>query len=225
MKMRLSTPAATREAWLAAGRLAAGAVLLTVAVAACSPGGSSVPSTFTPTPITSSSGSSTNPVTHTPSPAGGGSSAATTHASPSNPSTGRSAASASVSVSVSVSVSASATRASTRAASSPAVSSPSATPTRSALASSTPRPTVTHTVTAHATVTQSFVPTAAPETGGGGTAGLQDGLLFGLGGASVLAGLGFLALRRRLARKFAPARSWPGDPAGQDPVDREPAER
>ena len=36
-------------------------------------------------------------------------------------------------------------------------------------------------------------PAAAPETGGGGTAGLQDGLLFGIGGASVLAGLGFLA--------------------------------
>ena len=224
MKMRLTTPAATREAWLAAGRLAAGAVLLTVAVSACSPsGGSSVPSTFTPTPLTSSSGSATNPATHTPSPAGGGgSSAATTHASTSNSSTGRSTAQASVSVSVSVSVSSSATRAP----SSPAASAPSATPTRSTQASSTPRATVTATVTAHATVTQSpFVPSAAPETGGGGTAGLQDGLLFGIGGGSVLAGLGFLAMRRRLARRFAPGRSLPADPAGQDPVDREPAGR
>ncbi|HEX9039900.1 MAG TPA: hypothetical protein VF838_02615 [Trebonia sp.] len=69
------------------------------------------------------------------------------------------------------------------------------------------------------------MPTAAPETGGGGTAGLQDGLLFGLGGASVLAGLGFLAVRRRLARRFAPGRPSPRNPAGRDPADREPAER
>ena len=58
---------------------------------------------------------------------------------------------------------------------------------------------------AHSTIPY---PTAAPETGGGGTAGLQDGLLFGIGGAAVLAGIGFLAYRRRLARKFAgPAQS------------------
>jgi hypothetical protein len=53
-------------------------------------------------------------------------------------------------------------------------------------------------------------------------------MLFGIGGASVLAGLGFLAMRRRLARRFAPGRPFPTDPtdpAGQDPVDREPAER
>jgi hypothetical protein len=65
----------------------------------------------------------------------------------------------------------------------------------------------------------------APETGGGGTAGLQDGVLFGIGGASVLAGLGFLALRRRLTRRFAPGRPSPRNPADQDPVDREHAER
>jgi hypothetical protein len=69
------------------------------------------------------------------------------------------------------------------------------------------------------------VPQAAPETGGGGTAGLQDGMLFGIGGASVLAGLGFLAMRRRLARKFAPGQPSPRDPADRDPVNREPAER
>jgi len=60
-------------------------------------------------------------------------------------------------------------------------------------------------------------------------------MLFGIGGASVLAGLGFLALRRRLARRFAgggpgprhPADRDPAgrDPAGRDPAGREPAER
>jgi len=43
-------------------------------------------------------------------------------------------------------------------------------------------------------------PTAAPQTGGGGTAGLQDGLLFVVGGAAILAGAGSIAYRRRLAR-------------------------
>jgi hypothetical protein len=43
-------------------------------------------------------------------------------------------------------------------------------------------------------------PTGAPQTGGGGTAGLQDGLLFGVGGAAMLAGLVSLAYRRRLTR-------------------------
>jgi hypothetical protein len=44
------------------------------------------------------------------------------------------------------------------------------------------------------------VPAGAPATGGGGTAGLQDGMLFGLGGAAMLAGIGGLAYRRRLTR-------------------------
>jgi hypothetical protein len=63
-------------------------------------------------------------------------------------------------------------------------------------------------------------PTAPPETGGGGTAGLQDGLLFGAGGGAVLIGLGTLAYRRRLARKFGI-----GEPARRDPADREPVDR
>ena len=45
------------------------------------------------------------------------------------------------------------------------------------------------------------VPAGAPETGGGGTAGLQDGLAIGLGLAAILAGLGSLAYRRRLTRR------------------------
>jgi len=44
------------------------------------------------------------------------------------------------------------------------------------------------------------VPVGAPSTGGGGTAGVQDILLFGLGGAALLAGAGSLAYRRRVMR-------------------------
>jgi hypothetical protein len=46
----------------------------------------------------------------------------------------------------------------------------------------------------------SHIPAGAPATGGGGTAGLQDGALFGLGGAAILAGAGFLVYRRRITR-------------------------
>jgi hypothetical protein len=70
-------------------------------------------------------------------------------------------------------------------------------------------------------------PTAAPETGGGGTAGLQDGVLFGAGGVAVLVGFGTLAYRRRLSRKFATDDPAPGgDPArGGDPANRDPLSR
>jgi hypothetical protein len=43
-------------------------------------------------------------------------------------------------------------------------------------------------------------PTGPPQTGGGGTAGLQDTMLFGLGGAAILAGAASIAYRRRLTR-------------------------
>jgi hypothetical protein len=68
---------------------------------------------------------------------------------------------------------------------------------------------------------------AAPETGGGGTAGLQDGMLFGIGGAAVLAGLGSLAYRRRVTRKLAAGRKTAAarNPAPPDPIDREPVDR
>ena len=46
-----------------------------------------------------------------------------------------------------------------------------------------------------------YYPTGAPQTGGGGTAGLQDGLVIGLGGAAVLAGLGSLTYSKRLTRR------------------------
>jgi hypothetical protein len=64
----------------------------------------------------------------------------------------------------------------------------------------TPTPTVTRTVTAPATSSTSEVPTAAPVTGGGGTAGFQDTLLLGLGAAAILAGIGSIVYRRRLSR-------------------------
>src|SRR6202012_6115912 len=99
-------------------------------------------------------------------------------------------------------------------ASSPASSSATAKPAHTG----TPTPTGTPAHTS-APATPTF-PTAAPETGGGGTAGLQDGLLFGIGGAAVLLRIGSLAYRRRLARKFGTERSTP-----RDPVDREPADR
>ena len=41
------------------------------------------------------------------------------------------------------------------------------------------------------------VPSGAPQTGGGSTAGVQDLALFGVGGAALLGGGGLLALRRR----------------------------
>ena len=56
------------------------------------------------------------------------------------------------------------------------------------------------TVTQTITVPPSSIPPAAPVTGGGGTAGLQDTLLFALGAAAILAGAGGLAYRRWLGR-------------------------
>ncbi len=50
------------------------------------------------------------------------------------------------------------------------------------------------------TLTFSPAPIGAPSTGGGGTAGVQDVLLFGVGGAALLAGAGSLVYRRRVTR-------------------------
>jgi hypothetical protein len=60
-----------------------------------------------------------------------------------------------------------------------------------------PTPTATH----HQAAAPTRFPAGPPQTGGGGTAGLQDVTLFGFGGAAILAGFGSLAYRRRLARK------------------------
>jgi hypothetical protein len=48
------------------------------------------------------------------------------------------------------------------------------------------------------------VPSGAPQTGGGGTAGLQDGLLFGIGGLAVLGGAGSLWYRRKVKPRKLP---------------------
>ncbi len=73
--------------------------------------------------------------------------------------------------------------------------------TCSASSTATPVATVTETVTAPATSSTIYVPTAAPVTGGGGTAGLRDGLLFVLGTAAILAGAGSIVYRRWLTRR------------------------
>jgi len=65
----------------------------------------------------------------------------------------------------------------------------------------TPTPTAT-TVSPSPVPTTTYVyPTGAPQTGGGGTAGLQDGLVFVLGGAAIAAGLGSLVYRRKFTRR------------------------
>lgn len=75
---------------------------------------------------------------------------------------------------------------------------PTTTPSTSA---TTPSPaTTTVSPTASATTTY-YYPTGAPATGGGGTAGLQDSLVFVLGGAAIAAGLGSLAYRRKFTRR------------------------
>jgi hypothetical protein len=203
MKMRLTKPAAAPGAWLIAGRSAAGAVLIVIAVSACTGGGgsgSSVPSIFTPTAPTSGHASVSS--SRTPSPAGGASS------------TGK----AGVSTSPTAHPSSADSHASASASSKPrATTAPSSAPATHATAP------VTH-ATAPVTHTSAPVaplyPTAAPETGGGGAAGLQDGLLFGLGGLAVFAGLGSLAYRRRLARKFGAGQRTPQTPADREPADR-----
>jgi carbohydrate-binding DOMON domain-containing protein len=65
----------------------------------------------------------------------------------------------------------------------------------------TPTPTATTVSPSPVPSTSYYYPTGAPETGGGGTAGLQDGVVFVLGGAAIAAGLGSLAYRRRVTRR------------------------
>jgi LPXTG-motif cell wall-anchored protein len=80
----------------------------------------------------------------------------------------------------------------------------STTPTFTSEAATSPNPGVTtETVTANPTTPATSNPTAspvtaAPATGGGGTAGTQDALLFVVGGAAVLAGGASLAYRRKV---------------------------
>jgi cytoskeletal protein RodZ len=83
-----------------------------------------------------------------------------------------------------------------------------ASPTVTVSPTTTVFPTVTVTTSPPVTISPSptasrsasAFPTAAPSTGGGGTAGVQDVLLFGLGGAAIVAGGGSIAYRRKLTR-------------------------
>ncbi len=201
MKMRLTPPVAGRGAWLIAGRSAAGAVLLAVTVSACTGGGSSAPSIFTPSAPTSGP-SSSHPGTRTPSPTGEAS---------------RSPVAGHVRLVPTPQASATATL--------DAHGHPRridrATPTHTRHPGAHgARPADTPTRRRTRRLRSPTFPTAAPETGGGGTAGLQDSLLFGTGAAAVLVGFGTLAYRRRLARKLGG-----NDPASPDPADKEPADR
>jgi hypothetical protein len=46
-----------------------------------------------------------------------------------------------------------------------------------------------------------MLPKGAPAGGGGGTAGVRDARLFGLGAVAILVGAGSIAYRRKLTRK------------------------
>jgi hypothetical protein len=65
----------------------------------------------------------------------------------------------------------------------------------------TPSPATTTVSPSPAPTTTYYYPTGAPATGGGGTAGLQNGLVIVLGGAAIAAGLGSLAYRRKFTRR------------------------
>src|SRR5260221_6307294 len=73
-------------------------------------------------------------------------------------------------------------------------------PSTSASPGASKSPTRSATGSPSASPSTSRLPTAAPSTGGGGTAGFQDTLLLGLGGAAMLAGAGSIAYRRRVIR-------------------------
>jgi hypothetical protein len=167
-------PALIRPEWIRVRRraaLAAAGVSL-AAVAVAGCTGGAPSSVFTPTPqISTSSHSGT----------------ASTTPSPSRSATAK----------ASVTVTATATK--TRTAK--PTTSPVVTHRATATATPTPTPTATHRATHTATPAATYYPVGAPQTGGGGTAGLQDVTLFGVGGLAILSGIGSLAYRRRLTRK------------------------
>lgn len=80
----------------------------------------------------------------------------------------------------------------------PSTTHPTTTPSTSA---TTPSPATTTVSPSPVPTATTFFPTGAPATGGGGTAGLQDGIVFVLGGAAIAAGLGSLAYRRKFTRR------------------------
>ncbi len=76
--------------------------------------------------------------------------------------------------------------------------SPSVSPSRSA--SPTASPSASPSATATVSPSPSPYPTVAPATGGGGTAGFQHGLLFGVGIVAILAGAGSIVYRRKVVK-------------------------
>jgi hypothetical protein len=65
----------------------------------------------------------------------------------------------------------------------------------------TPSPATTTVSPSPLPTTTTYYPTGAPATGGGGTAGLQNGIVIVLGGAAIAAGIGSLAYRRKFTRR------------------------
>ena len=87
-------------------------------------------------------------------------------------------------------------------ASHPASDHASASTTHPTTSPATPSPATTTVSPSPApTTTTYYYPTGAPATGGGGTAGLQNGVVIVLGGAAIAAGLGSLAYRRKFTRR------------------------
>lgn len=78
--------------------------------------------------------------------------------------------------------------------------SPTASPTVSPTDTVSPSPTPSYSPTPSPTYYYSPIPTAAPVTGGGGTAGFQDTALAVLGSVAIVGGLGSIAYRRRITR-------------------------
>jgi len=74
-------------------------------------------------------------------------------------------------------------------------------PASPSTSATTPSPHTTTVSPSPVPTTTYYYPTGAPATGGGGTAGLQDGLVIFLGGVAIAAGLGSLAYRRKFTRR------------------------
>ena len=177
----LTRPAVAPGAWLSVGRAAAVAALLAVAVAACS--GGSPSSALSPSPHVTT-GTASGGAGRTPSPSSGSTGGSSATGKPT--SSAKATSTSTAAPTDRATVTATPTRR------------PTATPSATRTATARPTPTVTH----HATTAPShYYPVGAPQTGGGGTAGLQDVTLFGAGGAAILAGFASLAYRRRLTRK------------------------
>jgi hypothetical protein len=209
----LTRSVASPTAFLRAGRAgraaagAAGATLLAVTVAACSGGGSpssTAPSVFTPSPHVTTSSTASGGTVRTPSPSSGGTGRSSAAAKPSDTPTSSARATSTGKATATTRPTATVTPTSRPSATATPTARPTgtATPTRRPSATPSATPKATPRVTHHPSPTPTrYYPVGAPQTGGGGTAGLQDVTLFGVGGAAILAGFGSLGYRRRLTRK------------------------